>query len=192
VNPIIFIHVQILRTYILVLQNSLKSPFLPSQFLYNFLGIFPQIFLPPESLYSISNPILIQKSIKIDFSFYSFGFQPEQRFRPVLLPSFPAQPWPTSSLPFRPSRPVASPSLIGGPNLSVSPAVFFLREPDRAPPPVHLPRADPLPLPWQNESAPLPAHLPDSPFCLPISSPTRNAFTIEAPPAAADSSPPSL
>jgi hypothetical protein len=52
---------------ILVLQNSLKSPFLPSQILCNFLGIFPQIFLPPESLYSISNPILIQKSIKIDF-----------------------------------------------------------------------------------------------------------------------------
>jgi hypothetical protein len=33
----------------------------------NFLGIFPQIFLPPESLYSISNPILIHKSIRIDF-----------------------------------------------------------------------------------------------------------------------------
>jgi hypothetical protein len=47
--------------------NSLKSPFLPSQILCNFLGIFPQIFLPPESLYSISNRILIHKSIKIDF-----------------------------------------------------------------------------------------------------------------------------
>jgi hypothetical protein len=33
----------------------------------NFLGIFPQIFLPPKSLYSISNPILIHKSIIIDF-----------------------------------------------------------------------------------------------------------------------------
>jgi hypothetical protein len=74
-----------------VLQNSLKSPFLPSQLLCNFLGIFPQIFLPPESLYSISNPILIQKSIKIEFSFYSFGFQPEQWFRPGLLNPFLAQ-----------------------------------------------------------------------------------------------------
>jgi hypothetical protein len=45
-----------------------SSPlFLPSQILCNFLGIFPQIFLPPESLYSISNPILINKSIRIDF-----------------------------------------------------------------------------------------------------------------------------
>jgi hypothetical protein len=74
----------------------------------------------------------------------------------------------------------------------VSPAVFFLRKPDRPPPLAHLPRAAPLPLPWQNESAPLPAHLPDSLFHLPISSPTRNAFAIEAPPAAADSSPSSL
>jgi hypothetical protein len=124
--------------------------------------------------------------------FYSFGFQPEQWFQPGLLPSLPAQPRPTSSLPFRPSLPIASPSLTSGPTLSVSPAVFFLRKPDRAPPPAHLPRGTPLPLPWQNESAPLPAHLPDSLFHLPISSPTRNAFTIEAPPAAADSSPPSL
>jgi hypothetical protein len=67
VNLIIYIHVQILRIYILVPQNSLKSPFLHSQIRCNFLGIFPQIFLPPESLYSISNPILIHKSIKIDF-----------------------------------------------------------------------------------------------------------------------------
>jgi hypothetical protein len=128
-----------------VLQNSLKSPLLHSQILCNFLGIFSQIFLPPESFYSISNPILIQKSIKIDFSFYSFGFQPEQQFRPGLLPPFPAQfrpgllppfpaqPWPTSSLPFWPSRPVASPSLTGGPTLSVSPTVFHLPP---EPPPV--------------------------------------------------------
>jgi hypothetical protein len=47
--------------------NSLKSPFLSSQILCDFLGIFPQLFLPPESLYSISNPILIHKSIRIDF-----------------------------------------------------------------------------------------------------------------------------
>jgi hypothetical protein len=87
-----------------VLQNSLKSPLLHSQILCIFLGIFPQIFLPPKSFYSISNPILIQKSIKIDFSFYSFGFQPEQQFRPGLLPPFLAQLRPTSSLPFRPSR----------------------------------------------------------------------------------------
>jgi hypothetical protein len=117
-----------------VLQNSLKSPFLHSQILCNFLGIFPQIFLPPESFYSISNPILLQKSIKIYFSFYSFGFQPEQQFQPGLLPPFPAQPWPTSSLPFRPSRPVASPSLTGGSTLSVNPAVF------------HLPLEPPLPV----------------------------------------------
>jgi hypothetical protein len=32
-----------------------------------FSGNFSQIFLPPESLYSISNPILIHKSIRIDF-----------------------------------------------------------------------------------------------------------------------------
>jgi hypothetical protein len=117
-----------------VLQNSLKSKFLHSQILCNFLGIFSQIFLPPESFYLISNPILIQKSIKIDFSFYSFGFQPEQQFRPGLLPLFPAQPWPTSSLPFWPSRPVASPSLASGPTLSMSPAIFHL--PLEPPPPV--------------------------------------------------------
>jgi hypothetical protein len=48
-------------------QNSLKSLFLHFQILCNFLGFFPQIFLPPESLYSICNPILIHKSIRIDF-----------------------------------------------------------------------------------------------------------------------------
>jgi hypothetical protein len=56
----------------------------------------------------------------------------------------------------------------------VSPAVFFLRKPDWVPPPPPPPRAPAAPttppLPRQNESAPL-FLSPDSPFCLPISSP---------------------
>jgi hypothetical protein len=43
------------------------SPSCLPKILCKFLGIFPQIFLPPESLYSISNHILIHKSIRIDF-----------------------------------------------------------------------------------------------------------------------------
>jgi hypothetical protein len=85
-----------------VLKNSLKSPFLPSQILCNFLGFFPQIFLPPESLYSISNPILIYKLIKIDFLLLYWisaramvSAQPPPFFSSPaaahLLPPFPAQ-----------------------------------------------------------------------------------------------------
>jgi hypothetical protein len=85
-----------------VLQNSLKSPFLPSQILCNLLENFPQIFLPLESIYSISNPILIQISIKIDFLFLFWisaramvSARPPPFFSSPaaghLLPPFPAQ-----------------------------------------------------------------------------------------------------
>jgi hypothetical protein len=71
-----------------------------------FSGNFPQIFLPPESLYSISNPILIQKSIKIDFLLLFWisaramvSARPPPFFSSPaaahLLPSFPAQPRPS-------------------------------------------------------------------------------------------------
>jgi hypothetical protein len=110
--------------------------------------------------------------------FYSFGFQPEQQFRPGLLPPFPAQPRPTSSLPFRPSRPVASPSLTGGPTLSVSPAVFHL--PPEPPPPVRsvatAPRAAIHPPPTLGWSwiEPPPDHLPSPALAqCPIDSPPR-------------------
>jgi hypothetical protein len=102
---------------------------------------FPKYFYHQNPFIQFLILFLIQKSIKIDFSFYSFGFQPEQQFRPGLLPPFPAQPWPTSFLPFRPRRPVASPSLTGGPTLSVSPTVFhLLSEP---PPPIRSVAATP-------------------------------------------------
>jgi hypothetical protein len=60
---------------------------------------FSQIFLPPESLYSISNPILIHKSIRIDFLLlYLISAQEIVSAWPP--PYFPAQLRPTSSLPF--------------------------------------------------------------------------------------------
>jgi hypothetical protein len=72
-------------------------------------------------------------------------------------------------------------SLTGGPTLSVSSAIFFLRKPDRAPTPPPPPRSPAAPttppLPRQNELAPL-FLFPDSPFHLP----TRNGFAIEVPP----------
>jgi hypothetical protein len=114
----------------------------------NFLGIFPQIFLPPESLYSISNPILIHKSIRIDFLLLYLILAREMvSARPPPLFSSPATahhlpPCPAqsarhcSACPFRPSpaplvrfdrrllrlsdSAVASLSLTGGPTLSVS------------------------------------------------------------------------
>jgi hypothetical protein len=129
--------------------NSLKSPFLPSQILCNFLGIFPQIFLPPESHYSISNPILIHQSIRIDFLLlYLISAREMVLARPLplfsspavahLLPPYPAQsarrcsacPFGLSPAPLvRFDRrllrlfdsAVASLLLIGGPTLSVSP-----------------------------------------------------------------------
>jgi hypothetical protein len=116
----------------------------------NFLGIFPQIFLPPEYLYSISNPILIHKSIRIDFLLLyliSAGEMVSARPPPLfsspaathLLPPCLAQSaHRCSACPFRPSpaplvhfgrhllclsdSAVASLSLTGGPTLSVSPA----------------------------------------------------------------------
>jgi hypothetical protein len=170
-----------------VLQNSLKSSFLHSQILCNFLGIFLQIFLPPESLYSFSNPIL-----KLIF-FYTFGFQPEQGIRPGLLPPFPAQPRPTSSL-FQPKSahptqqatsalapskftPLASENVK---NQKATLTVFFLRKPDRVPPPPPRAPASPMtpPLPRQNELASLFLY-PDSPFRLPISSPPERASPLK-------------
>jgi hypothetical protein len=75
-------------------------------------------------------------------------------------------------------------SLTGGPTMSVSLTVFFLRKPDRAPPPSPPHPRSPAaptptpPLPWQNESASL-FLFPDSPFRLPMSSPPETALPLK-------------
>jgi hypothetical protein len=154
VNLIIYIHVQILRIYILVPQNSLKSPFLHSQIRCNFLGIFPQIFLPPESLYSISNPILIHKSIKINFLLlYWISAQEMVLARPPpffsspatarLLPPFLAQSARRLPLTDRWAHPVSEPGRL----LPLAPDTLTppLGQPRRAPPCTsgHLLRTEP-------------------------------------------------
>jgi hypothetical protein len=126
-----------------VLENSLKSPLLPSQILCNFLGIFPQIFLPLESLYSISNPILIQKSIKINFLLlYWISARAVVSARPPpffsspaathLLPPFPAQSARCLPLTNRWAHPVSEPGrlLPPAPDTLMPP----LGRPRRAPP----------------------------------------------------------
>jgi hypothetical protein len=132
-----------------VLQNSLKSPFLPSQILCNFLGIFPQIFLPPESLYLISNPILILKSIRIDFLLlYLISAQEIVSARPPLffsspaaahlLPPFPAQSARCLPLTNRWAHPVSEPGRL------LPPAPDTLTPPLGHGPRVHRPGSPPF------------------------------------------------
>jgi hypothetical protein len=95
-----------------------------------FWEFFPQIFLPPESLYSISNPILIHKSIRIDFLLlYLISAREMVSARPPPLFSSPAAAHLLPPCPAQSARrllhlsdsAVASLSLTGGPTLSVSP-----------------------------------------------------------------------
>jgi hypothetical protein len=71
---------------------------------------FSQIFLPPKSFYSNSNPIFNPENQLKLILFYSFGFQPEKQIRP----SRPASPPPGLGLPAGPSRlahrPISSPA----------------------------------------------------------------------------------
>jgi hypothetical protein len=167
-----------------VLQNSLKSPFLHSQIWCNFLGIFPQIFLPPESLYSISNPILIHKSIKIDFLLlYWISTREMVSARPPpffsspaaahLLPPFPAQSARRLPLTDKWAHPVSDPGRLLPPApdtltpplgtgcLSTS-SSFPL--PQSAPPPLRLPSVIGQHLKMNHRRNHYPAgHLPASP-----------------------------
>jgi hypothetical protein len=149
-----------------VLQNSLKSQFLPSQILCNFLENFPQIFLSLESLYSISNPILIEKSIKINFLLL-FGIlaramvlarPPPFLSSPAvahICPPFPAQPAYCLPLTDKWAHPVSEPGRLlppearSGAAAATSPACS--RRPD-----------DPS-SPGNGASFPLPLHCPLTP-----------------------------
>jgi hypothetical protein len=147
-----------------------------------FWEFFPKYFYHQNPFIQFLILFLIQKSIKIDFSFYSFGFQPEQQFsaRPPpsfsspavthLLPPFLAQSARLLPLTDRWAHPVSEPDRL------------LLRKSDRAPPPPPPPHAPATPttppLSWQNESAPLFLSL-DSPFRLPISSPPETASPLK-------------
>jgi hypothetical protein len=98
---------------------------------------FSQIFLPPKSFYSNSNPIFNPENQLKLILFYSFGFQPEKQIRPGLLsfvfqpsrgpspPSLPAQAaWPTVPHP----SPQAGPSLSARASLAYSRKYVFLFE----------------------------------------------------------------
>jgi hypothetical protein len=193
-----------------VLQNSLKSPFLPSQILHNFLGIFPQIFLPLESLYSISNPILIQKSIKIYFLLLFWISAREMvSARPPpflsspaaahLLPPFQAQP--THRLPLTDmwAHPVSEPGRLlppeARPGATAATSPVRSRCPDDPssprngtafPQPLHSPLTPPFPSQNQRieglEGAPPPPTVPLTALPpLPCSDPIKGAPSTTAP-----------